>query len=135
MTKRASLLLAIVLDVALVLAFVAIGRRSHEENQALLGFVTTAWPFLAGAAIGWLVSRAWRRPLAVWPTGVAVWAGAVVLGMLLRLASGQGVQPSFVIVTAVVLAVFLLGWRAVALLVARSRSRSRARTRAGHVSS
>jgi hypothetical protein len=43
--------------------------------------------------------------------------------MLLRVASNQGVQLSFVIVASVVLGVFLLGWRAIALLVKRSRSR------------
>jgi len=32
--------------------------------------------------------------------------------MLLRAASGQGVQVAFVIVAAIVLAVFLIGWRA-----------------------
>jgi len=117
---------AAVVDAALVLLFVAIGRRSHDEDGAVLGFLTTAWPFLAGAAIGWLAARAWRRPLTVWPTGVVVWLAAVVLGMLLRALSGQGVQPSFVIVTALVLAAFLLGWRALVVLVVRIRSRQRA---------
>lgn len=117
--------LAAVVDVALVLVFVAIGRQSHDEDSAVLGFLTTAWPFLAGAAIGWLAARAWWRPVGVWPTGVIVWGASVVLGMLLRLVSGQGVQPSFVVVTAVVLAAFLVGWRAIAALVARIPSRRR----------
>lgn len=117
--------LAAVIDAVLIVVFVAIGRRSHDEDGALVGFLITAWPFLTGAAIGWLAARAWRRPLAVWPTGVVVWVAAVVLGMLLRLVSGQGVQPSFVIVTAIVLAAFLVGWRALALLAARLRSRPR----------
>lgn len=117
-----AVVLAAVLDMALVLLFVAIGRRSHDEDSAFVGFLTTAWPFLTGAAIGWLAARAWRRPLAVWPTGVIVWGASVVLGMLLRAVSGQGVQVSFVIVTAVVLAAFLVGWRALAQLVVRVRS-------------
>lgn len=110
-------------DAALVLVFVAIGRGSHGEEGALLGFATTAWPFLLGAAVGWIGARAWRNPLPIAPTGVIVWAGAVVVGMLLRSVSGQGVQPSFVIVTAVVLGVFLVGWRALAVVVRRIRSR------------
>jgi uncharacterized membrane protein YhaH (DUF805 family) len=114
---------AAVLDVVLVAVFVLIGRRSHDEDSALLGFLTTFWPFVAGAAIGWVAALAWRAPLRVAPTGVVVWAAAVVGGMLLRILSGQGVQWSFVIVTAVVLGVFLVGWRAVALLVRRLRSR------------
>ncbi len=118
-TTARGIVLAAVLDTALVLAFVAIGRQSHDEGSAVVGFLTTAWPFLAGAAAGWLIARAWRAPLRLAPTGVVVWASAVVLGMLLRIVSAQGVQLSFVIVTAVVLAVFLVGWRAVALLVKR----------------
>lgn len=118
-------MLAAVLDLVLVLVFVGIGRRSHDEGGAVLGFLTTTWPFVAGAALGWLVVQAWRRPLRVVPTGVVVWAVAVVGGMLLRLVSGQGVQLSFVIVTAVVLGVFLVGWRGLALLVHRMRARRR----------
>ena len=118
-------MLAAVLDLVLVLVFVGIGRRSRDEGEAFLGFLTTAWPFVAGAALGWLVARAWRRPLRVVPIGVVVWVAAVVGGMLLRLASGQGVQLSFVVVTAVVLGVFLVGWRGIAALVRRMRARRR----------
>lgn len=113
--------LAAVADAVLVLIFVAIGRRSHDEDSALLGFATTAWPFLVGAALGWLLARAWRAPLRAVPIALIIWAAAVVAGMLLRAASSQGVQLSFVIVTAVVLALFLLGWRAAVALVIRVR--------------
>ncbi|WP_368499843.1 DUF3054 domain-containing protein [Herbiconiux sp. A18JL235] len=131
MTKSGTIALAAAVDVALVLLFVAIGRRSHDEDGALLGFLITAWPFLAGAAVGWLASLAWRRPLAVAPTGVVVWAAAVALGMVFRMLTGQGVQLSFVIVTALVLAAFLVGWRAAALLVARIRRHRGRRETAG----
>lgn len=123
------ILIAAVADALLVLVFVLIGRRSHDESDALLGLLTTLWPFLAGAAVGWLVSLGWRRPFALLPTGVVVWASTVVVGMLLRVVSGQGVQLSFVLVTAIVLAVFLLGWRAVLLLVRRARGRRRRASR------
>jgi hypothetical protein len=39
--------------------------------------------------------------------------------------SGQGVQVAFVIVASLVLGLFLIGWRAVAMLVRRARSRRR----------
>ncbi|GAA2224957.1 DUF3054 domain-containing protein [Herbiconiux moechotypicola] len=116
--------MAVLLDTALVVVFVAIGRRSHDEDAALLGFLVTLWPFLVGALAGWLVAAALRRPLAaVVPSGLVVWGASVLLGMVLRVLSGQGVQPSFVLVTAVVLGVFLVGWRAVASLVQRLRGR------------
>ena len=118
---RAPARLAQVLDVVLVLVFVLIGRVSHKEDLGIVGVLTTLWPFLVGLVVGHIVTFAWRRPFAVVRTGLGVWAATVVVGMLLRLASGQGVEPGFVIVTTIVLAVFLLGWRAVASAVARRR--------------
>jgi hypothetical protein len=54
-------------------------------------------------------------------TGLGVWAVTVVGGMLLRLASGQGIAPAFIIVAATVLLVFLVGWRLIAAWVRRRR--------------
>jgi len=107
-------------DALLVLVFVLIGRATHENP--LLGALVTYWPFLVGLVVGWLVSRGWKAPLALLRTAVPVWICTVALGMLLRALSLQGIQLSFVAVTAVVLAVFLVGWRGLALLVRRIRS-------------
>ncbi len=106
-------------DVACVLAFCAIGRRSHDEGLGVAGIATTAWPFLSGTALGWLASRAWRRPTAVLPTGAVVWLCTVAVGMLLRKATSAGVAASFVVVALSVTALLLLGWRAAFLLAAR----------------
>lgn len=112
---------AAVVDVVLVAAFVAIGRASHREDQS--AFLVTAWPFLAGLAVGWLAARAWRAPFAVVRAGVPAWLATVAVGMVLRAVAGQGVQPSFVVVATIVLGAFLLGWRA--LLIALDRASSR----------
>ena len=109
-------------DVACVLVFCAVGRRSHDEGVNVAGVAATAWPFLSGTALGWLLSRAWGRPAAVAPTGVVVWLCTVAVGMLLRKASSAGVAASFVVVAASVTAVLLLGWRAAAGLALRRRS-------------
>jgi Protein of unknown function (DUF3054) len=101
------------IDLACVLVFCAVGRRSHDEGLNVTGIATTAWPFLSGTAVGWLVSRAWRRPTAVVPTGVVVWVCTVAVGMLLRKATSAGVAASFVVVASSVTALLLLGWRAV----------------------
>ncbi|MCU1404687.1 MAG: rane protein [Glaciihabitans sp.] len=117
-------IVAAILDVVLVLAFVVVGRSSHAEDAALLGILTTAWPFLVGLLAGWLISRAWRAPLIVRRTGIVVWLSTVVVGLLLRAFSDQGVQLSFAIVTTIVLGVFFLGWRAIAAVIAgRKRAR------------
>jgi peptidoglycan/LPS O-acetylase OafA/YrhL len=110
------------LDVIGVLVFCAIGRRSHDEGLSITGVATTAWPFVTGTVIGWLVSRAWQRPTAVVPTGVVVWLCTVAVGMVLRKASSAGVAASFVLVAALVTAVLLLGWRAAVGLTLRHRS-------------
>lgn len=114
-------LLSFTADVVLVIVFAAIGRASHRED-VLSGLLVTAWPFLAALVVGWLVSLAWRAPLAPVRTGLPVWAVTVAGGMLLRAVSGQGVVLAFVIVAAVVLLLFLVGWRVVAALVARRRA-------------
>jgi hypothetical protein len=100
------------MDVVAVLVFCALGRRSHDEGINVSGLATTAWPFLSGTALGWLLSRGWRQPTAVAPTGVIVWISTVVVGMLLRKASSASVAGAFVVVASTVTAIFLLGWRA-----------------------
>lgn len=115
-TGNRSAALAFLTDVVLVVIFCAIGRRSHAEGITVAGVAHTSWPFLTGTVAGWALSRGWRRPAALNPTGLVVWVSTVVIGMLLRKASAQGVAVSFVIVASTVTAVFLLGWRGLARL-------------------
>lgn len=131
--KAPSLALTSVVDVLLVIVFTGIGRASHGESVSGSGLLATAWPFLAGWLVGevlvLLVARA--RPYGL-VAGLLVWVPTVLVGMLLRAATGAGVQTSFVVVATIVLGVFLLGWRGVAALVRRSRgTRSETRTPAG----
>jgi hypothetical protein len=108
--------LAVAIDVCCVLVFVIIGRASHTTGESLAGIASTAWPFLAGLAGGWLVTaglagRAWRQPSRLWPAGVGAWLGTVILGMVFRVVSGQGTAPAFIAVALAFLGLFLLGWR------------------------
>lgn len=118
--KRSSAFAALA-DVVGVLLFCLVGRRSHAEGLTVAGVAETAWPFLVGTAVGWLVSRGWRRPTAVAPTGVVVWLSTVAVGMLLRKATSAGVAVSFIVVATAATAVMLLGWR-VAVMALRRRS-------------
>jgi hypothetical protein len=111
---------AFALDAALVTVFAAIGRASHGED-ALAGLWVTAWPFLAALVAGWVVSLAWRSPLAPVRTGLPVWVVTVAGGMLLRAVSGQGTAFAFIVVATVTLLLFLVGWRVVAAVVRRFR--------------
>ncbi len=115
--------LALGLDTFSVVLFVAIGRREHERAEGIAGLIGTAAPFLIALALGWLVLRAWQRPIQ-WRTGIGIWAVTLVAGMVLRnLVFGDGTATSFVIVAAAFLALFLVGWRvAFGLIDRRSAS-------------
>lgn len=116
----------VLLDAALVVAFAALGRRSHDEGTALSGVLEVAAPFLIALAAGWLVARAWRAPAAL-PTGVVVWAVTVVGGLALRsVVFDRGIAVSFMIVAALTLGALLLGWRAAARLTLVRRALPRA---------
>ena len=112
LARRHAWPIAVVADAASVLLFVVIGRANHHESTGSHGVWHTAWPFLLGAALG-LAFTAYSR---VAPTslraGVRVWVWTVVIGLVARSASGGGTAPAFVIVAAIVLGVFLVGWRA-----------------------
>lgn len=105
-------LTALATDVACIVVFATIGRRSHAEGLSLAGIASTAWPFVVGAAAGWVLSLGWRRPYALVPTGVAVWVCTIVVGMLLRKLTSAGTAASFIVVASLSTAVLLLGWRA-----------------------
>jgi hypothetical protein len=120
--------LAVILDCCCVLLFVIIGRASHTRGEGLAGIASTAWPFLAGLAGGWLAARAWRQPFRLWPAGVGAWLGAVALGMVLRVVSGQGTALAFIGVALAFLGLFLLGWRLLAGALRRSPAPARARS-------
>jgi Protein of unknown function (DUF3054) len=112
--------LGLVLDAALILLFAAIGRRSHAETGAVSAVLTTAWPFLAGMAAGWILFLlAIRRvPLKV-RDGIPVWICAVAIGMALRSSTHAGTALSFIVVATLVLGAMLLGWRGLAALAGR----------------
>src|ERR1700684_4474615 len=109
------------LDACCVLVFVAIGRASHHDGESVGGLASTAWPFLAGLAAGWLATPAWREPAAIVPAGLGAWLGTVTVGMLLRVVAGQGTALAFIAVALCFLGLFLLGWRGGAGIVGRWR--------------
>ena len=118
-TNLRSALIAAALDVASVLLFVTVGRRNHNEGTAIDGVITVATPFLIALAIGWLVTKAWRRPMSL-RIGAIVWMTTVVVGLLLRnLVFDRGTATAFVIVATLFLGAALLGWRAVSVRVTR----------------
>ncbi|GAA1772655.1 DUF3054 domain-containing protein [Streptomonospora arabica] len=122
---------ALLLDAALVLAFVVVGRVNHAEGLTPTGVALTFGPFAAALVAGWLAVlpwRPWRNPKAVVSTGWLVLLITVGGAMQLREATGEDAPFSFVVVTAVFLGVTLLGWRALAALLRRRRTPAAADT-------
>lgn len=101
----------LLIDLALVGLFAVVGRLSHYGSLTPAGWWTTAWPFLAGTLLAWAVLALTRRPPAALTSGMVVWLGALVGGMLLRRVSDQGTATSFVVVATLVLGVLLLAPR------------------------
>lgn len=118
--ERAALRSA-VLDVVGVLVFVLLGRGTHDPDDVVGGLLRAAWPFLAGLLLGWVAARVWRDPARLWPTGVVVWAVTTTAGLGLRALGGDGLTGAFPLVTALSLAVLLLGWRSLLALADRRR--------------
>ena len=119
MTRRA--LIAALADIASIVVFVAIGRNNHKEGETVDGVMTVAAPFLIGLAVGWIVARAWRRPMAV-DTAFIIWPVTVAVGMVLRnLVFDRGTALPFIIVATIVTGVFLVGWRLIVARVSRGR--------------
>jgi hypothetical protein len=103
--------LAAGLDTAVVVLFVAAGRRTHDQDPGISGLVETAAPFLIALLAGWLIARAWRRPESLVAGGV-IWITTLAGGMLLRnQVFDRGTAGSFIVVAALFLLAGLVGWR------------------------
>jgi hypothetical protein len=102
-----SALAAFAMDAVMVVLFAVVGRASHDEALTLVGVTEVAWPFLLALTLGWGVAA---RSTGRWPVGIAgsviVWLVTVVLGLVLRVATGGGFAWSFGVVTLIVLGLF-----------------------------
>jgi hypothetical protein len=98
----------LVVDLLLVGVFAVIGRLSHYGTLTAGGWWTTAWPFLVGTLLAWAALALTRRPRAAVSSGLVVWLGALVGGMVLRQVSGQGTATAFVVVATLVLGALLV---------------------------
>ncbi|QSR32390.1 hypothetical protein CFI00_18230 [Nocardioides sp. S5] len=98
----------LLIDLLLVGVFAVVGRLSHYGALTVGGWWSTAWPFLVGALLGWALLVATRRSPAALTSGVVVWLGALLGGMVLRQVAGQGTATAFVVVATLVLGALLV---------------------------
>ena len=124
-TPRPSPAVTIVIDAALVVVFCVLGGLSHSlgEPDAVPRIVFSIWPFLAALIVVHAVALATNVDASRVVPGTLVWLVTFGGGMALRALMGQGTAWAFVIVAAVTLAVFLIGWRLINAVVQRRRTR------------
>jgi hypothetical protein len=102
------------IDVAVVVGFVVLGRRTHEEAETFAGVLRTAAPFMLGLLAGWTLFAAWRRPAGL-RVGLGVTAATLAIGMLLRnVVFAEGTAGTFIVVAGLFLTLGLVGWRLLA---------------------
>ena len=118
---------SVALDLVMVLVFVAIGRTAHAHGLTVAGLASTAWPFLAALAAGWLTLAVGRRDGTSLSSGLVVWISTVALGMAFQVVAGQGTAVAFVFVALGFLGLTMLGWRVVVLGIRRCRVAAEAR--------
>ena len=108
------LALSAIADVAVIVAFVAIGREEHNSGNSIVGLLETAAPFLIALVIGWLATRAWQNPTGV-GRGLGIWLVTILAGMNLRhYVFDDGTATAFIVVASAFTLAGLAGWRAVA---------------------
>jgi hypothetical protein len=110
----------LLVDLLLVGCFAVVGRLNHEGSLSAGGWWSTAWPFLAGTSVAWAALLLTRRGGGELSSGVAVWLGALVGGMVLRRLVGEGTALPFVVVATLVLGLLLVGTRVLVHLTRRS---------------
>lgn len=109
---------ALGIDVAAAIVFAIVGRASHGSELSFTGIAQTAWPFVVAAIIGSLLASRFGGD-SWWRAGSIAWAVTVLGGIGLRLLGAETAQLPFVVVATVVLALLIIGWRAVAAILAR----------------
>lgn len=116
--------LGLLLDIILVCVFAGLGRQSHELGLQLGNILYTAAPFLIALVVISVLTQFWKTSRQIWPTALIVWLFTTVGGLFLRITVfEETAATSFQIVTASVLAVFLVGRRAIESMIVRFNKR------------
>ncbi len=112
-----------VLDTAVVLSFVLIGRDSHGFVSDIGDIVKVAAPFLLALALGIVAFKAWINPVA-WTTGLALASTTLIVGMVFRnVIFDGGTATVFVLVTGAWFFGLMIGWRLAVVAVVAIRKR------------
>src|SRR5699024_313555 len=117
--------LMLAIDTILIIIFAIAGISSHEGGLGLINIARVAIPFLLPYLALSIIIKPTRLIHNIFPAGVALWLLTLILGPILRIALFQDTSaPAFILVSAGVLGIFLLGRRSISTLVTRARKTS-----------
>ena len=119
---RRGALASLVVDLLVVVVFVAIGRSTHRHGLSPSGMFQTFWPFAAGTVCGWCLAEVLRLRQSSLRTGLMVSVIAVTVGMTLRVLAGQGTAAAFIVVAIGFLAAAMTCWRLMFRAICRVRA-------------
>lgn len=112
----------LIIDGSLIVIFAVIGVSSHDGDLSVANIARVAIPFLLPYLLLAVAIKPTRLIHNIFPTGIALWLITVVLGPILRAVMFDDTSAlAFILVTAGVLGVFLIGRRSISTLVTRRR--------------
>ncbi|HEV2309327.1 MAG TPA: DUF3054 domain-containing protein [Acidimicrobiia bacterium] len=110
-------------DAACLVAFVLIGRTSHDLHGGAGWFVAVLWPFALGWAAAALVTRLYTARTHPWWRAAATVLLGVTAALVLRATlTSRSTPVIFGVVAVLFLALATLGWRLGVALLARRRA-------------
>lgn len=120
--RSRSAALAVGADAVCLLAFVAIGRTSHDLHGRAGWFLDVLWPFAVGWFVAAVATRLYTAASIPWARAAATSVLGVTAALVLRATLTTRSTPIiFGVVAFSFLTLTTLGWRAAARLVGRVR--------------
>lgn len=131
-------MLALIIDELLIMAFILVGMFSHgtltlgdfESWDGIFKYFGVGFSFILAGFVVWaglIVAQFYQ----LMPSGLIVWAGTSILGLLFRWMNGLSVDITFAFTSTLLLAVLLLGWRFLAAALLRNKPTDPEPTTAG----
>jgi len=115
---------AVAADGVCLVAFVALGRTSHDLHGGAGWFVAVLWPFVVGWVAAALATRLYTARSHRWSrAGATVVLGVTVALVLRATLTSRSTPVVFGVVALSFLALSTLGWRLVAAALSRRRAR------------
>lgn len=114
--------LVLLFDLIAIFLFAVFARMAHQSDGlelSVAGILNTFWPFALGTLIAfaiWVAAKwdGWKAA----PAGVTVWVVTVIVGLGIWWYNNERFPHwSFILVAAIMSAILLFGWRAIARFV------------------